>query len=52
MTDIAQNPQQPTTFTAELAKLKALIDATKLPDDLKSKSEEMLARLTLSKLLI
>jgi ATP-dependent Lon protease len=42
MTD-AQNP---TSFTSELAKLKTLVDATKLPDDLKVKSDEMLARLT------
>ncbi len=41
MTDTAN----PTTFTAELAKLKTLIDNSKLPDDLRSKSEEMLARL-------
>ncbi len=37
---------QPTTFTAELVKLKSLIDRAKLPDELKSKADEMLARLT------
>lgn len=42
MTDTAS----PTTFTAELVKLKALIDGAQLPDELKSKAEEMLARLT------
>lgn len=42
MTDTAQTA----TFTAELAKLKAQIDAAKLPDELKLKSLEMLARLT------
>ncbi len=42
MTDTAQ----PTNFTTELAKLKAQIDGAKLPDDLKIKSLEMLARLT------
>lgn len=36
---------QPTTFTAELVKLKSLVDTTQLPEDLKSKSLEMLARL-------
>ncbi len=41
MTDTAQ----PSTFTAELAKLKSLIDASKLPDDLRGKTEEMLSRL-------
>lgn len=41
MTDTTQS----TTFTAELAKLKALVDSTALPEDLKNKSEEMLARL-------
>lgn len=35
----------PTTFTSELASLKALVDASKLPDDLRSKADEMLARL-------
>lgn len=42
MTDTAS----PTTFTAELVKLKSLIDKTQLPEDLKAKAEEMLARLT------
>lgn len=42
MTDTAQA----TNFTAELAKLKTQIDGAKLPDDLKIKSLEMLARLT------
>ena len=42
MTDNTQNQ----SFNAELAKLKALVDATKLPEDLKSKADEMLARLT------
>ncbi len=42
MTDTAA----PTTFTAELVKLKALIDGTQLPEDLKIKADEMLARLT------
>jgi len=42
MTDSAP----PTTFTAELTKLKTLIDGAQLPEDLKSKAEEMLARLT------
>jgi ATP-dependent Lon protease len=37
---------QPTTFTAELLKLKNLIDGVKLPDELRAKAEEMLARLT------
>jgi ATP-dependent Lon protease len=46
MTDTVQPTQQPTTFTAELVKLKNLIDATQLPEELKSKAEEMLARLT------
>lgn len=41
MTDIAS----PTTFTSELASLKALVDASKLPDDLRLKADEMLARL-------
>lgn len=35
----------PTTFTAELAKLKTLIDGAKLPEELKGKADEMLARL-------
>ena len=42
MTDTAA----PTTFTAELTKLKTLIDGAKLPQDLKGKADEMLARLT------
>lgn len=42
MTDTAA----PTTFTAELVKLKSLIDGTPLPEDLKAKADEMLARLT------
>jgi len=41
MTDTAQ----PTTFTAELTKLKAQINVSKLPDDLRVKVEEMLTRL-------
>lgn len=41
MTDTAQA----TTFTAELTKLKTLIDGAKLPEELKGKAEEMLARL-------
>ena len=41
MTDVAE----PTTFTAELARLKTLIDGAKLPDELKDKAQEMLARL-------
>lgn len=41
MTDTAQS----TTFTAELAKLKTLIDGAKLPEELKGKADEMLARL-------
>lgn len=41
MTDTAA----PTTFTAELAKLKSLIDTAKLPEDLRGKADEMLARL-------
>lgn len=36
----------PTTFTSELASLKALVDSSKLPDDLRSKANEMLARLS------
>ncbi len=35
----------PTTFTAELAKLKSQVDQTQLPEDLRSKADEMLARL-------
>jgi ATP-dependent Lon protease len=35
----------PTTFTAELTKLKTLIDGAQLPEDLKGKADEMLARL-------
>lgn len=35
-----------TTFTAELTKLKTLIDGAKLPEELKGKADEMLARLT------
>ena len=42
MTDTAQ----PTTFTAELAKLKSLVDAVQLPEELRGKADEMLARLT------
>lgn len=42
MTDTTQT----SALTAELAKLKSLIDGAKLPDDLRAKSEEMLARLT------
>ena len=42
MTDTAQ----PTTFTAELVKLKALVDAKQLPEELRGKADEMLARLT------
>lgn len=38
--------QNPTSFTSELVKLKTLVDATKLPEDLKAKADEMLARLT------
>ena len=34
------------TFTAELVKLKALVDGVQLPEELKDKAEEMLARLT------
>lgn len=42
MTDTATS----STFTAELVKLKALVDGAKLPEDLKAKADEMLARLT------
>ena len=35
-----------TTFTAELIKLKSMVDAKQLPEDLKNKADEMLARLT------
>jgi len=35
----------PTSFTSELASLKALVDASKLPDELRLKADEMLARL-------
>lgn len=38
--------QNPTSLTSELVKLKTLVDATKLPEDLKAKADEMLARLT------
>lgn len=40
------SPQSTATTATELTKLKALIDATPLPDDLKAKTEEMLSRLT------
>lgn len=42
MTEPAQN----LSLTSELSKLKSKIDASKLPDDLKIKALEMLARLT------
>ncbi len=42
MTDNTQNQN----FNAELAKLKTLVDAKQLPEELKSKTDEMLARLT------
>jgi ATP-dependent Lon protease len=42
MSDNIQNQ----SFNAELAKLKALVDAKQLPEELKSKADEMLSRLT------
>lgn len=42
MTDTAQS----NTFTTELVKLKTLVDGVQLPEELRGKAEEMLARLT------